>query len=88
MSVTTRNSSLAGIGTPTPSQQVAQLEYKCAQLNEMLGELVATIIVNLERGSLQCQDPSFREFVLVRSNIRAQLMDDISAFIATDESKL
>lgn len=74
---------LNGIPSPTISQQVAQLEYQRNKLNEMLGELVATCLVNLEQGSLKCDDPTFRQFVESRSNIRMQIMGECDTFSQT-----
>lgn len=76
------SSVLAGIPAPTLAQQVAQLEYQRDQLNQLLGELIATCLVNLHSGSIKCDDSAFRQYVEVRSNLRKQLMGDVVALSA------
>lgn len=72
-------SELNGIPESTLSQQVAVLEYRCAQLNQMLGEVIATCLVNLESRALKCDDPIFRKYIESRSSFRVQLMGDSMA---------
>lgn len=70
---------LAGIPAPTLAQQVAQLEYQRDQLNQLLGELIATCLVNLHSGSIKCDDPMFRQYVEARSSLRMQLLGEVVA---------
>lgn len=65
--------------TPTVAQRVARLEYQCHELNRMLGEVVATCLVNLDSGALKCADPMFRQYLESRSTLRVQLTDTCGA---------
>lgn len=78
------NNPLTGIPAPTLSQQVAQIEWQRDQLNHIVGELVATCLLNLERGGLKCDDPNFRKFVEARSNLRSQVMTSEAAGCQTN----
>ncbi len=62
----------------TLAAQVECLEFKATQLNEMLGETIATVLVNLEKGNI-CTSSSeaeknLRAFLDSRSKWREQLM--------------
>lgn len=70
---------LAGIPAPTLAQQVAQLEYQRDQLNQLLGELIATCLVNLHSGAIKCDDPKFRKYIEARSSLRMQLLGEVVA---------
>lgn len=71
---------LAGIPAPTLSQQVAQLEWQRDQLNHIAGELIATCLVNLDRGNIVVPDEEFRRFVEARASLRAQVIGEGAAF--------
>lgn len=55
-----------------------RLEFQAAQLNEMLGETIATVLVNLEKGyictSSSEAEKNLRAFLDSRSKWREQLM--------------
>lgn len=62
----------------TLAAQVERLEFQAAQLNEMLGETIATVLVNLDRGNIRTCDQeaekNLRAFLVSRSKWREQLM--------------
>ena len=62
----------------TLSSQVERLEFQAAQLNEILGEVIATVFVNLNRGNIRCcsdeADKNLRAYMDSRSKWREQLM--------------
>lgn len=72
-------SELGGIPELTLSQRVARLEYQCHELNHVLGEVLATCLINLESGALKCTGPAFRQYLESRSAFRVQLMDSCAA---------
>jgi hypothetical protein len=81
---------VAGLAAPEHSSsklklaaQVERLEFQAEQLNEMLGETIATVLMNLEKGYL-CTSSSkaekiLRAFLDSRSKRREQLMGTLLA---------
>lgn len=62
---------------PTLAAQVERIEFQASELNRMLGETIATVLVNLERGHIRTCSPeaekNLRAFLESRSKWREEL---------------
>lgn len=70
---------LSGIMVLTLSESVALLEYQNKELNAMLGELVATLIINCGRG-VSVDNETLQEYAKNISHRRIALMEYHGAF--------
>lgn len=57
------------------AEQVKDVISQRDRLNDIAGEVIATCLINLDRGAVKCSDPDFRKFLEIRSEMRREIMN-------------